>query len=435
MTSSLRMAGAFILLTTLALTGCSTESAKEQKTTLRFVGWSFNNPEAWEAIFTAFEEAHPDIRLVREIAPHSSTQFHALLSQKLRNQDSSMDVFLMDVIWPSEFAAAGWALPLDNFFSGEERQKFLAVPILANTYQDKIYGVPLFIDSGLLYYRKDLLEKYGFSPPETWEELVQQAESIRDGEQSAHPGLHGYSGQFKQYEGLICDMLEFVHSNEGSFLDSEGDHALIDSPQAVEAVQFVRDQVIGGLAPRGVLTYQEPESLALFSQGNAVFHRNWPYAWAIVNDPERSQVVEKVAVAKLPHFPGGRSVSTLGGWQLAVSRFSEQPEVAWKFVSFVTSPAMQKVLALQAGRAPTRKALYEDPEVLAANPHFRDLFDIFLTAHPRPRTPLYPQVTNTLQAYFSAALSDPESDIPALSRQVRENLDRILALPQGEQSD
>ena len=146
-------------------------------------------------------------------------------------------------------------------------------------------------------------------------------------------------------------------------------------------------------------------------------------------------MVEKVGVAKLPHFPGGRSVSTLGGWQLAVSRFSKQPEVAWKFVSFVTSPTMQKVLALQAGRAPTRKALYEDPEVLAANPHFRDLFDIFLTAHPRPRTPLYPQVTNTLQAYFSAALSDPESDIPALSQRVREDLDRILALSQGERSD
>ncbi len=421
-----------VALVSFAPAGCGSDAPEGKKVTLRFVVWKFNNPEAWETIFSAFEKAHPEIRLVRETAPHSSTQFHALLSQKLQNQDSSMDVFLMDVIWPPEFAAAGWARPLGDFFPEEERKKFLHGPILADTYRGKIYAVPLFIDSGLLYYRKDLLEKHGFGPPKTWDDLALQAEAILKGERSAQPRLQGYSGQFKQYEGLICDMLEFVRSNGGAFLSAEGDRALIAEPKAVEAVRFVRDRVIGKLAPRGVLTYQEPESLALFAQGNAVFHRNWPYAWAILNDPKKSKVPGKVGVARLPHFRGGKSVSALGGWQVAISRFSKNPEAAWKFVSFLTSPAMQKVLAVQAGRAPTRKALYQDPEVLKANPHFREFFDIFLTAYPRPRTPLYPQVSNALQAYFSSALSDPASDIPALALQVGKNLDRILALERGK---
>ncbi|MFQ5913762.1 MAG: ABC transporter substrate-binding protein [Nitrospinota bacterium] len=425
----------WVVLVSFALAGCGGESPEGGKTTLRFVAWKFNNPEAWETIFSAFEEAHPEIRLLREFAPHSSTQFHALLSQKLQNQDPAMDVFLMDVIWPPEFAAAGWARPLGDFFPEDERRKFLKGPILANTFRGKFYGVPLFIDSGLLYYRKDLLEKHGFQPPETWEELARQAEAILRAERPSQPALQGYSGQFKQYEGLICDMLEFVRSNGGAFLSPVGDRALVDAPPAVEAVRFVRDRVIGKLAPRGVLTYQEPESLALFSQGNAVFHRNWPYAWAILNDSEKSKVTEKVGVAKLPHFPSGKSVSALGGWQVGISRFSKHPEAAWKFVSFVTSPAMQKVLAVQAGRAPTRKALYQDAEVLKANPHFREFFDIFLTAYPRPRTPLYPQVTNALQAYFSAAISDPASDIPGLASEVSRNLDRILALEKGKSGE
>ena len=167
-------------------------------------------------------------------------------------------------------------------------------------------------------------------------------------------------------------------------------------------------------------------------QGNAVFLRTWAYAWSLANDPERSKVPGKVGVAKLPHFEGGKSVSALGGWQMAVSRFSKHPEAAWKFVSFATSDAMQKVFSQAAGRPPTRKALYQDEEILKTNPHFKEFFNIFLTAYPRPRTPLYPQVSNALQTYFSAALSDPSSDIKALASEAESNLNRILSIQKGK---
>ena len=189
----------------------------------------------------------------------------------------------MDVIWPSEFASAGWALPLDRFFTGAVQRQFLDAPILANHYRGQTFGVPLFIDAGLLYYRKDLLEKYGMSPPRTWPELVEQAKTILARQQD--PQLVGFSGQFKQYEGLVCNMMEYILSNGGALWDEARLKSAISQARAVEAVRFVRDRIIGEIAHRGVLAYEEPESLTLFTQGRAIFHRNWPYAWSIANDP------------------------------------------------------------------------------------------------------------------------------------------------------
>jgi multiple sugar transport system substrate-binding protein len=196
----------------------------------------------------------------------------------------------------------------------------------------------------------------------------------------------------------------------------------------VEAVRFVRDRIIGKIAPVGVLTYQEPESLDLFIQGKAVFHRNWPYAWEISNNPGRSRIAGKVGIAKLPHFSGGRSFSTLGGWQLGISSYSRNKEAAWRFVSFVASERIQKLIAITSGKAPTRKALYSDPEILKANPHFSDMKDVFVSAYPRPRSPLYPAISNILQRYFSKTISMPDSDIEEEARIASTEIDKIVSL-------
>jgi multiple sugar transport system substrate-binding protein len=207
---------------------------------------------------------------VREIGPHSSTAFHDLLTQKLKNKSTDVDVFFMDVIWPPEFAAAGWAMALDDNFTAEERDAFLPGTILANIYQERIYGVPLFIDSGMLYYRKDLLAAYGFPPPRTWNELVLQAEKVVAEEAKAGNDIIGFTGQFKQYEGLVCNMMEYILSNNGHIIaENEAGKSFIAEKRAVEAVRFVRDEIIGKIASAGVLTYQEPESLDLFIQGRA----------------------------------------------------------------------------------------------------------------------------------------------------------------------
>jgi multiple sugar transport system substrate-binding protein len=417
----------FIIILTLLVYGCE-KKAEEGKTVVKFVTWKPNIPQAWDEILKIFEDEYPHIQLIREIGPHSSTAFHDLLTQKLKNRSTDVDVFFMDVIWPPEFAAGGWAMPLDDLFPASDQKKFLSGTILANSFNGKIYGVPLFIDSGVLYYRKDLLEKYGYAPPQTWQDMVQQAKEIVSREAREHVELYGFSGQFKQYEGLVCDIMEYILSNNGTILNSETNRPGIADKPALEAVRFVRDNIIGNIAPTGVLTYQEPESLDIFVQGKAVFHRNWPYAWEVSNNPERSTIPGKVGIARLPHFPGGKSFSTLGGWQLGISSYSENKEAAWTFVEFLTSERIQKLLALKAGRAPTRKGLYLDNEVLEAYPHFSQMKDVFQTAYPRPRTAIYPAVSNILQRYFSKAISNPSSDIEKEALIATKEIEKVLAL-------
>ncbi|GAB4326397.1 MAG: ABC transporter substrate-binding protein [Candidatus Zixiibacteriota bacterium] len=402
------------LIIGVLLSQCGGSDGDSGATTVNLVVWKPNNPAAWDSALVLFHNAHPDIKIVREIGPHSSSQFHDLVAQKLRNQDPSVDAFLMDVVWTPEFAAAGWAIPLNRQFPPSEQGKFFDGCIEADVWNDSIYGVPLNIDAGILYYRKDLLDKYGFAPPRTWPEMLAQIDTILAGENE--PRLNGYSGQFRQYEGLVCDMLEFVRSNGGRLTEPQ-------SPATMEAVRFVRDRLIGRAAPRGVLTYSEQESLDLFSSGGAIFHRNWPYAWALTKE---SPIAGNVGIAPLPTFKDNLSTSTLGGWRFGISRFSRNKDAAWTVVQFFTSPEIQKHFAVLAGRAPARKALYQDPDVLEANPHYEEMFPVFENATPRPRTPVYPQVSNILQRFLHAALSEQDADLDALAAKASKEIEAAL---------
>lgn len=427
------------LLALSLLSGCgdtpqdkNAQGTPGSRIVITFVTWKPNLPEIWQEVLRRFHAEHPSIEVRRQIGPHSSTAFHDLLTQKLKNRSAEVDVFLMDVIWPPEFASAGWALALDGRFSRKERDKFFPAGIAANTYGGKLYGVPFNIDTGMLFFRRDLLDDHGWQPPKTWPDLVEQAKAIMAGEKKAGRYFQGYSGQFKQYEGLVCDMLEFILSGGGQIIDPHTGRCQLTEPAALEAVRFVREEIMGQIAPRGSLMYQEPESLALFVQDRALFLRSWPYAWAVSNDPRKSKIAGKVGIAPLPHFPGGQSRATLGGWQVGVSAFSRQPDAAWAFAKFITSRPVQKMFAIRGGRAPTRMDLYRDPEVLAAQPHFAAMRKSFVGAAPRPRSPLYPALSRLLQVYFSRALSehwaDPQAELKSLALSTCRQIDELQAL-------
>ena len=411
------------LLLALGAAGCGGQ--EKDPNTIRLVAWKFNNPGLWRRLADQFEREHPPLKVALEIGPPSPSAFHDRLTQKLKNRSRDLDVFLMDVTWPPEFASAGWVLPLDGISSSEQRELFVPAALEAATWQGRVYGAPLYLNAGVLYYRRDLLERYRLPAPQTWPQLVSQAKLILAQDKS---GLAGYSGQFKQYEGLVCDLLEFVWAAGGRALDAQGQRCLLDQPAALKAVRFVRDALIGGAAPREVLAFQEPESLDLFARGGAVFLRDWLYAWPILNDAKRSQVAGKVGLAPLPRFSDGSSVSCLGGWQVGLSAYSQKPSQALKLVKFLASEPVQRRLALEEGLAPTRKALYDDPWVLKARPHFAKLAPILRSARPRPHTPLYPAVSEVMQAYFQQAISDRDSDLPQLAGRACQDMDRLLGL-------
>jgi trehalose/maltose transport system substrate-binding protein len=283
--------------------------------------------------------------------------------------------------------------------------------------------MPWFTDAGVLYYRKDLLQKYNEKPPTTWEELTATAKKVQDGERKAgNDKMWGYVWQGRAYEGLTCDALEWVASyNGGTIVDPAG-KVTINNPGAVTALKTAAGWV-NTITPKGVLNYGEEEARGVFQSGNAVFMRNWPYAWNLAQGAD-SPIKDKVGVVALPKGgANGRHAATLGGWQLAVSKYSKNQAQATDLVMYLTSMAEQKRRAIEASYNPTIASLYKDKDVLAAVPFFGSLYDTFVNAVPRPSTPTgtkYNQVSSEFWNTASAVLGggDAAGAVKALDQKL-----------------
>ncbi|PTL85553.1 ABC transporter substrate-binding protein [Vitiosangium sp. GDMCC 1.1324] len=315
-------------------------------------------------------------------APTDATQELTQLQQLLASGSSDLDVARIDIVWPG--LVANHFLDLKPYIPEDVLKQHFQPIVQNNTVNGKLVAMPWFTDAGLLFYRKDLLEKYGQKPPATWQELVQSAKAVLEGEKKAgNDKLVGFVFQGKSYEGLTCNALEWVDSfGGGTIVDSKG-QVTLNNPKAVEAVQFFAS-LVGNVVPKGVLSYEEEGARGSFQAGNAVFMRNWPYAWALANSKD-SPINGKVGVMALPKGgASGKSTGTLGGWQLGVPKYSKHPEIAVDLVKFLTSFEEQKRRALVGSFNPTIASLYKDEELLKANPFFGSLFDTFTNAVPRP---------------------------------------------------
>jgi multiple sugar transport system substrate-binding protein len=237
---------------------------------------------------------------------------------------------------------------------------------------------------------------------------------------------YGFLWQGKQAEVLVCDLVEFVGSAGGSILAADGKTVQIADPAAVTGVQFMYDTMNKAkISPKDLLSWDEEPSRRPFTAGQAAFLRNWSYVYAIAQDPAQSKVVDKVAVAPLPAFPGGKSTACLGGYQFGVSASSKNKEAAVEFVKWMSSPATQLKFATEVGLAPSRSAVFDDPELAKANPFMVKLKDVFVGGAPRPVTPKYPQVSLALQSGVSRALSS--GDVQGALTQAKNQIEQSVA--------
>jgi trehalose/maltose transport system substrate-binding protein len=326
--------------------------------------------------------------------PNSTTDILALFRQMFAAKSTDLDVINVDVVWPG--VIKDHLLDLKPYSKGAEKEHFPAI-VANNSADGKLLAMPWFTDAGLLFYRKDLVEKYGAKAPATWEELAVTAKKIQDGERAAgNRDFQGFVFQAKAYEGLTCDAVEWIHSYKGGNIVDDKGNITVNNPNAVKALKTAASW-IGTIAPQGVLNYAEEEARGVFQNGNAAFMRNWPYAWSLGNGAD-SKIKGKIGVSALPKGGvDGQHAATLGGWQLAVSKYSKNPEAAASLVMYMTSPEVQKERAIKGSYNPTIAALYKDKDVLAANPFFGDLFNVFTSAVPRPATATglkYPEVSS-----------------------------------------
>lgn len=414
-----------ILLAAAFILGCGGE---DDGRVVFAVGGAPAEIDYWRTLADEFEmETGIELTIIRQ--PTDTDQRRQGLVTALNASSSDPDVFLMDVAWLAQIAASGWLEPLDHYSERDTLNPdifFENIVEMADIYNDTLYALPVYVDGGLLYYRKDLLAKYDLEePPQRWTEFVEVSKRVQIDMREDNPDFHGFVWQGAQYEGLICNFLEVAASNGGGLVNQEG-QIEVNTEANIEALHMMRAMIADEkISPENTYTeFTEEEVRIYFQQGNALFERNWPYAWPLHQSPE-SEVKGKIGISALPHFEGGESISTLGGWHIGISKFSDNKEAAWEFVKFVVSAETQENLVINLGWNPGRIGLYLDPEIIEHMPHFPKLRLIFDNLHARPTLPYYSQLSTILQKHINSALSGAISPEKALS-QAQNEIDQIV---------
>ena len=398
-----KMAGLVcIVLLSLLLEGCARPSAHEPVTLTFLEEWSNKTfSEARQQELQQFTR-ETGIRVSLLPSPESARQKLVLWRELLETGASGPDVYGVDVIWPGMLA--DYFVDLKPYFATEVSLQFPAIAA-AYTVDNKLVAMAYRPDIGLLYYRTDLMGQYGYrEPPRTWDELEIMAARIQAGERAkGKKQFWGFVWQGAADEGLTCDALEWQAAEGGGRIIEDDQVISVNNPQAIRSWQRAAHWV-GSISPPGVVGYREWDSLNVWVAGDAAFMRNWPSAYAD-SQAAGSLIRNKFDIALLPGGKAGR-VGTLGGWGLAISRFSAHPREALDLVRYLTRRDLQVKRSRLLTQPPTLPELYSLPEVLEANPRFDVLSQAFRTGFvTRPSNVAGKKYQEVTDAYIQAVHS------------------------------
>src|SRR3984957_6057556 len=363
--------------------------------------------DARTVLINAFEKQYPGIHVTLVSAPTDTDTNRATLATEISGGSSTPDVFMGDVIWPAQFGAHQLAVPLSDYLPASYWSKFAPGLVQGASYQGKVYGSPLFEDQGFLYFRKDLLAKAHLPVPTTWQQLETESVTL------VHSGAvkYGFVWEGDSYEGLTCDFMEYLTDAGGAPTNNAFTQATLNSPASIKAITFMRSLITSGATPAAVTTFQEPQAMNTFGDGNAAFLRNWDYAYSAA-----TTAASQVGVAPLPTFAGQSypGYSNIGGWNMYVNPHSAHIAADLTFIQWLSSPAAQDILSERYGLISTVTAARADPKVIGSNPVFAVVPKTRLT--PRPAgTPEYPALSTAIYQNVNGALAGSNSPSGAAS--------------------
>lgn len=358
--------------------------------------------ENFKALVAPWEEATGHTVTIVPM-PSSTTDQFGQYRLWLAAENGDVDIYQTDVIWAPQLA--------DHFVdlsdvAGELMESHFPSIVESQTVDGRLVALPIYTDAPALYYRTDLLAKHGHdAPPATWEALTTMAQAIQDAERAeGNSDIWGFVWQGNAYEGLTCDALEWVKSSGGGQIIEPDGTISINNENAIAALELAATWP-GTISPEGVLAYQEEEARGVWQTGNAVFMRNWPYAYGLGNGDD-SAVKGLFAVTTLPTGQGhDTSAATLGGWNVAVSKYSDNQEAAISLAMYLAGPEAQKQRAITESNLPTIISLYDDPDIAAAQPIIPQWKDVFLQAVPRPSAPTRQNYNEVSTLFFTAVHS------------------------------
>ena len=385
----------------------------------RFLESSFGSgPPPIEVIREQVSARYPDITVELNIMPDTTSGMRDAIAVWMNAEEGTVDIYGIDTPWVPEFGRAGWALPLNDRVPGL-RENFNERGLETFSYEGDILGVPFWGSISGLYYRTDLLEEYGFEVPQTYDDMLRIADTIT----ADRPELTAFTWPGAKEESLVMVFSDFLHGFGGSYRDDAGNYAF-DSENAVEALSFMKRLVDEGYSPQETSAWRGEESRRRFVEGDAIFtwHNSDLVIW--LDDPERSNVVGNWNFTMTPAQPDGERVGVAGGFAFGINPHSDTPEAAARVMEVIASEEVQRGFALAWGPVQYYEGLYEQDDILEANPNADRITDVLDGAINRPPSTSYTELSAILQEEIHTALTGGKSPREALE-DAQSRVDRL----------
>ena len=357
----------------------------------------------------------------------STNERKELLARTLRSKSNRIDVFAVDLIWVPRFAR--WCLPLDTYFSQEDREPIISQALESCLYKNQLFATPFYFDIGMMYYRRDIIQTLAdaieietkLKQSITWEEFIKLNKKF------SHLSNPFYIYPADNYEGLICSFIEGLASQNQSLFS--GDSIKLNTPGAKKTLQLLVDLIHKyKMTPPIVTKYDEFQCYLHALNKDGLFLRGWPgflrHYRTIIDDTSKFQYLEKAA---LPHFKGGKPAFVFGGWNLMISKYSTKIEAAMKFITYVLRKENQEIMFQQGGYLPVIRSVYEDSLFLQKEPDLLFYHRLLADGIHRPYLVDYTKISDILSYYIHSAIKKELSVTEALERAAYSiNSDQVL---------
>lgn len=387
-------------------------SSKDDAVVLNYYSQPDKN-DVLKGIISDFEEINPDIKINLIELPDNTDDKLIMIKNSFQSETEMADVFDSDAVWPAIFASAGWVQPLGEYLDEDEKSAYLESALDSNYFENELWGFPYRIDSGMLYYRNDLLEKYDKRVPLTWQELAETSQYIMQREKG---DLKGFTSSWAQFEGLTANAVEYIWSFGGDILSEDSARSVLDSKESQEGISFMKDMMYKyKITPENITAFTSKESREAFMAGDVIFMRDWSSGWRLLQDPEISNVAGKVKISELPMGSlTGKNHPVLGGWQIMVSSFGDHKKEAVQFAKYRAGRESQKKGAIELSYLPSLRELYNDDEINSAMPFLKYMYPSFKNSNPRPASPYYADISNIIQTEVHKALLDQQTSLQTI---------------------
>jgi multiple sugar transport system substrate-binding protein len=335
------------------------------------------------------------------------------LVRRLAARDSSMDILGLDVTWEAEFAEAGWIRAWTGANKAAAVKDTLKAPIETATWKGKLYAVPYNSNTQLLWYRSDLVP----NPPKTWDEMITMAEQLA---KQGKPHLIEIQGA--QYEGVTVWFNSLVASAGGSILNASATKPSLGQP-ALKALQIMKRLASSPAADPSLSVQQEDQNRLAMESGKAAFELNYPFVYPSMK-ADNPKLFKSFKWTQYPGVTADEpSHVTIGGIDLAISKYSPHPDLAFKAALCLRDRENQITAAVKGGLPPTLESLYNAKELAKDYPFHADILKALKNASVRPKTPAYQNISIVISHSVSPPDSiNPSSTLKKINSQIKDAL-------------